>query len=147
MAVIIRNLKTEDETRWRKLWDGYCRFYDASVSADITNATWARLLDKDSAIFGLVAEVAGEVVGFTNCVLHDNTWSTKPVCYLEDLFCAPEARGQGVGRALVEAVQQMGRDEGWRHVYWRTDAGNVTAQSLYNKLAKRTDWVTYEMKL
>lgn len=145
--VIIRPIGAADEAGWRELWDGYCTFYETEVPQDITDVTWARLLDANSKVFGLVAEVAGEVVGFTNCVLHDNTWDIKPVCYLEDLFAASKVRGQGVGRALVEAVQQMGRDEKWRHVYWRTNVENETAQRLYNKIAKRTDWVTYEMKL
>jgi len=144
LSVTIRPLEPQDEARWRVLWDGYLEFYKSSVSADVTNTTWARLLDPDSQVFGWVAEVDGVVQGFVNCVLHANTWTTAPVCYLEDLYTAPDARGQGAGRGLIEAVTTRAKTESWHRVYWRTNADNVTAQALYDKLAKRTAWVTYE---
>lgn len=145
MRLNVRDLTAQDEARWRALWADYIEFYQASVSADVTDATWARLLDPQGPMFGLVAEVNGEVVSIVNCVLHANTWTTKPVCYLEDLFTAPQARGQGAGRALIEAVATRAKAENWHRVYWRTASDNATAQVLYDKLAKRTAWVTYEI--
>ena len=144
MSVIVRDLGPQDETRWAELWAGYLEFYESSVSDDVTAATWARLIGPDSSVFGLVAEVEGNVQGIVNCVLHANTWTDKPVCYLQDLFTAPEARGQGAGKALIEAVTTRARLESWHRVYWRTASDNVTAQALYDKVAKRTGWVTYE---
>ena len=145
MTLIVRDLSAQDEAQWRALWDGYLTFYEASVAPDVTDTTWARLLDGASPLFGLVAELDGEVVGIVNCVLHANTWTSKPVCYLEDLYTAPEARGQGAGRALIDAVTERAKAEDWHRVYWRTAADNTTAQALYDKLAKRTAWVTYEV--
>lgn len=145
MPLIVRDLSTQDEARWRTLWDGYLTFYEASIAPDVTDITWARLQDVASPLFGLVAELDGEVVGIVNCVLHANTWTSKPVCYLEDLYTAPEARGQGAGRALIDAVSERAKAEDWHRVYWRTAADNTTAQALYDRLAKRTGWVTYEV--
>lgn len=145
MPLIVRDLSAQDEARWRTLWDGYLTFYEASIAPDVTDTTWARLQDGASPLFGLVAELDGEVVGIVNCVLHANTWTSKPVCYLEDLYTAPEARGQGAGRALIEAVTERAKAEDWHRVYWRTAADNTTAQALYDRLAKRTGWVTYEV--
>lgn len=145
MSLIVRDLAAQDEARWRTLWDGYLTFYEASVAPDVTDTTWARLLDGASPMFGLVAELDGQVVGIVNCVLHANTWTSKSVCYLQDLYTAPKARGQGAGRALIEAVSERAKAEDWHRVYWRTASDNTTAQALYDKLAKRTGWVTYEV--
>jgi len=146
-GVRVRPVEAADRGAWGQLWDGYIAFYDADVTPGVTDHTCARLLDTHSQMFGLVAEFDSQIIGFAHCVLHDNTWAKAPVCYLEDLFIASDVRGQGAGRALIEAVQKKGREERWRHIYWRTDKDNAIAQVLYNKIAKHTTWVTYEMDL
>jgi GNAT superfamily N-acetyltransferase len=65
-------------------------------------------------------EKRAEAVQFAHYILHPHTWSLQPVCYLEDLFVAPEARRLGRGRHLIERLVTMGRDHGWRRVYWHT---------------------------
>ena len=153
MGITIRVLDPGDEIRWRELWRGYCAFYGTEMPPAVTDETWRRLLDPSEAgMFGLVAQGdGGGVVGFVNCILHPNTWSEKSVCYLEDLFVAPEARNRGAGRALIEAVRERGRANGenlgWHRIYWRTRHDNATARTLYDKVADGTDWVTYEISL
>ncbi|MEO7549291.1 MAG: GNAT family N-acetyltransferase, partial [Ramlibacter sp.] len=71
---LIRAALPGDEAAWRKLWRGYCDFYNATVSGQVTDRTWKRILDPDSAIMCVVAEVDGQVYGFANCVVHENTW-------------------------------------------------------------------------
>ena len=149
MTVTVRDLAAGDEGRWRDLWKGYCTFYETDMPFAVTDATWARLTDPgEVAMFCLVAlGEDGAVTGFVNCVLHPNTWTEKPVCYLEDLFVDPQARNRGAGRALIEAVRERGRADGWHRVYWRTRNDNATARALYDTLADGTDWVTYEISL
>ncbi|VFS25839.1 N-acetyltransferase GCN5 [Enterobacter cancerogenus] len=95
MAVTVRALREDDYPRWRTLWDGYTHFYDCELDESVTASTWQRALNPDSALFCRVAEIEGKVVGFALCVLHDGTWSTAPICYLEDLFVDAEVRGGG----------------------------------------------------
>lgn len=148
MTVSIRDLTDADEARWRELWQGYLTFYESDVAAAVTDETWARLIDPGRTdMFCLVAETEGGVIGIVNCVLHGNTWTEKPVCYLEDLFVDPDTRNQGAGRALIEAVIERGQADGWHRVYWRTAESNATARALYDTMAKGTDWVTYEVNL
>ncbi|MFM2044637.1 MAG: hypothetical protein RLY86_3213 [Pseudomonadota bacterium] len=128
-----------DEADWRLLWDGYCRFYKVDLSAEVTAGTWARLLDPACPIHGLIARDGDRALGFVNYVIHANTWSLAPVCYLEDLFTAPEARGRGVGRALIGRLGDLARAEGWRHVYWHTHDENATARALYDSLTGGRD--------
>ena len=93
----VRDLSAADEEAWRTLWDGYCAFYEKVVPAEVTAATWRRLLDPDWPVEGLVAERGGELVGFVNCVLHPSTWGPADTCYLEDLSCRPPPAAAGQG--------------------------------------------------
>ena len=67
----------------------------------------------------------------------------EPVCYLQDLFTREQARGQGVGRALINAVYDRAREAGSTRVYWQTQETNVVAQALYDKVAKRSGFIVY----
>ena len=149
MRLTIRNLEATDEAPWRALWKGYCEFYQTEMAGSVTDETWRRLLDaSEEGMFSLVACGKDEaVIGFTNCVVHSITWSETPVCYLEDLFVDPAARNSGAGRALIEAVLEKGRANGWHRVYWRTRHDNATARALYDKVSDLTDWVVYEVPL
>lgn len=146
MPIMVRDLATTDKESWLTLWRGYIAFYEANVPEAVTEATWRRLLDPASPMFSLVAEQRkGEVIGIVNCVLHLNTWATRQVCYLEDLFVAPAARGKGAARALIEAVAERMRTENWFRVYWMTKFDNATARTLYDKIAPVTNWVRYDI--
>lgn len=147
MAVTtVRSALPSDETAWRDLWRGYCDFYKASVPESVTSRTWKRILDPDSAIMCIVAEVDGKVYGFANCVVHENTWEALPVCYLEDFFVLPSARGHGVGRALLEWLRNAMRAEGWSRLYWMTQRDNAQARRLYDHFAAADDHVRYVVR-
>jgi GNAT superfamily N-acetyltransferase len=142
----IRPIRAADRAGWDELWAGYLAFYKARLAPEISDDTFARILS--GALIGLVAvDEADRPIGFAHALLHGGTWSPKPLCYLEDLFTHPEARGQGVGRALIEALAAMGRREGWLRLYWQTARDNETAQRLYDRLGRRTDWLRYDLDL
>ena len=145
---VIRPAEPADEAAWRSLWEGYQAFYRTAVPKAATSATWRRILDSASPIHALVAvEEPSGAVGFVVYVLHAGTWSEQPRCYLEDLFVAPDARGQGVGEALIEAVLERARAEAWHDVYWHTEAGNGAARRLYDRLAGPADgFVRYRVR-
>ena len=146
-ALFIRDPRPDDEAAWRRLWAGYCAFYETDVSEAVTAGTWARTLTPQSPVFGRIAEWNGKVAGFTTSVLHEGTWTLAPVCYLEDLFVDPEARGHGVGRALIEDLVNLARERGWSRLYWHTREGNATARRLYGKFAVADDFVRYRIFL
>jgi GNAT superfamily N-acetyltransferase len=144
----IRPIAPADEAQWRRLWAGYLEFYRQILDPATTDATWRRVLHPGrEAMIGRVAEADGRLIGLLHAVVHANTWAAAPVCYLEDLFVDPTARRAGIGRALIEALAAEGRPAGWRRIYWRTAADNATAQALYDRLARRSGWVTYELDL
>ncbi|MBI1262049.1 MAG: GNAT family N-acetyltransferase [Rhizobiales bacterium] len=148
VQVTIRPFAARDRAAWDRLWAGYLTFYKSTLTPEVSDNTWARILDPAGEIIGLMAVDADDApVGFAHAIPHAGTWDPRPVCYLEDLFVAPEARGSGAGRALIEALAEKGRAEGWLRLYWQTASDNDTAQALYKKLAEKTDWVRFDLDL
>ena len=143
----IRPLEAGDEPAWRKLWSGYCRYYQVTIDAGTTQHTWDRLMAISSPVKAIVADSADEgVVGIANYILHENTWEVAPVCYLEDLFVAPDLRGTGVGRQLIDWLVAAMAREGWSRLYWMTKENNYRARGLYDKYAPRDGFVRYVVK-
>lgn len=146
MTITIRSLRAEDYSRWRPLWDGYTHFYGCSLDESVTACTWERALNPLSSLFCRVAEIDGKVIGFALCVLHEGTWSTAPLCYLEDLFVDEAARGAGAGQALIDALIAEGKAEGWSKLYWVTREKNP-ARKLYDRFGEADDYVRYRITL
>ena len=148
---LIRDIDLRDYEQWLSLWRGYNAFYDRSgenaLSANITETTWARLFDAGEPVHGLVADQAGTLIGLTHYLFHRSTISVAPTCYLQDLFTVDEARGQGVGRALIEEVYGRARLAGSGRVYWQTHETNLTAMQLYDRLAERSGFLVYRKQL
>ena len=144
--VKVRVATAEDYAAWLTLWQGYLDFYGVDLYESVTLATWHRALSADAQIFCRIAESEQQVVGFALCVLHEGTWSTAPLCYLEDLYVDEAQRGLGAGRALIEAIIGEAREKGWSKVYWVTREGNP-ARALYDKLAEVDDYVRYRITI
>jgi GNAT superfamily N-acetyltransferase len=143
----IRPVVPADFHQWLPLWDGYNAFYGRSGSTaldpTITNTTWARFFDGYEPVHALVAEAEGRLVGLVHYLFHRSTTAIGPVCYLQDLFADPEASGQGIGRALINAVYEKAVAAGCGRVYWQTQETNLTARTLYDKIAERSGFIVY----
>ncbi|CAM5190782.1 GNAT family acetyltransferase OS=Bosea thiooxidans OX=53254 GN=ARD30_07250 PE=4 SV=1 [Bosea thiooxidans] len=145
--IVIRPLTAADRAAWTPLWHGYLTFYKATLPPEIDAITFDRLTGGQEPMGGFIAERDGQALGMTNWVIHRTTWSEKPICYLQDLFTAPEARGSGVGRKLIDAVNQMARAKNCFRVYWQTHELNLQAQELYNKVADKSGFMVYRQPL
>ena len=145
--VTVRPIARTDRGRWDDLWRGYNRFYERRILRKTTDTTWSRFFDAREPMHALVAERAGHIVGIVHYLFHRSTSLVGPTCYLQDLFTAPEARGAGVGRALIEAVYERARDNGAARVYWHTHETNTTAIRLYDTIAERSGFIVYRKEL
>ena len=144
--MIVRLVQPGDRGAWQPLWDGYNQFYERNVPAAVTESTWRRFLDPAEPIFAGVAERDGRLVGLVHYLFHRNTAMIGDICYLGDLFTAPDARGTGVGGALIEHVFAQAAKAGVSQVYWQTHEDNP-ARKLYDQLATRTPFRVYERDL
>lgn len=139
----VRLLQAGDHAAWLKLWQGYTRFYRTRLPDAVTQATWARLTAPDEQPHGAGAWVDGRLVGFAHWLFHRSTWTTGCYCYLEDLFVAPDARGAGAGRALIQHVYAAADAAGAVRTYWATQEFNAEARALYDTVAKLTSFRQY----
>lgn len=146
MAVIIRSLQRADHADWRSLWSGYLTFYESSLPEAVYQTTWTRLFEEgEFEPRGLIALLDGEPVGIVHYLAHRSTWSVEGNVYLQDLFTAPQARGKGVGEALIEAVRKVAAERGVTNVYWMTHETNATARRLYDRVARKTGFIEYDL--
>jgi len=149
--IAVRPLELADKAPWRRLWDGYNAFYGRSgptaLPDSIVETTWARFFDASEPMEALVAGMDGRLAGLGHIVFHRSMTSPTTVCYLQDLFTDPAARGRGVGRALIEAVYRRAEAAGATRVYWQTHETNTTAMRLYDAVAERTGFVVYARRL
>jgi GNAT superfamily N-acetyltransferase len=149
--VQVRAVQRADFPQWSELWDGYNAFYgragETALAPEITRTTWSRFFDAYEPMHGLVAEVAGRIVGLTHFLYHRSTIQIPPTCYLADLFTADAVRGQGVGRALIGAVYAHAKLAGSPRVYWQTHETNTVAMRLYDQVAERSGFLVYRRSM
>ena len=147
-GLVIRPLAREDKSAWQKLWLAYCDFYEQDIAQPVTDANWDRIHDPNSVIQGYGAyDGQGALLGIAHIILHPHTWSTKTLCYLEDLFVAPAVRGRDVGHALIEFLWKKAAIEGWGRLYWHTATNNAAARRLYDRFKPADAVVRYSIDI
>ena len=144
---IVRSVTPADLPQWAPLWEGYNRFYERVIPAEVTEMTWSRFFDAYEPMHALVAERDGRLIGLVHYLFHRNTAMIGPTCYLQDLFTNEAARGAGIGRALIEAVYERARIARSPRVYWMTHETNLTAMKLYDQVAERSGFVQYRKQI
>ncbi len=145
MSLKFRPIMQTDKVRWLELFKAYIKFYNSKLSDEQYELTWTRL-NSDYNMHGLLAEMDGKVIGLAHYIFRPDTWEVEDFCYLEDLFVDPKARGYGVGRALIKAVEQIAIKKGSKRLYWVTAEDNQVARKLYDQLAV-IDKVQYKIYL
>ena len=144
--VTVRPLQASDQEDWRRLWTAYLVFYETTVPEEVYATTWKRLFDPDEfEPKGFLALIDGKPVGLVHYLYHRSCWSQVNNCYLQDLFTDPSARGAGVGQALIKAVKSEAARVGVTNVYWMTHETNQVARRLYDRVARRTGFIEYDL--
>lgn len=144
----IRDAVAADWTAWHRMWLANCAHHGVTTTEVEVHELWRRILDPAHPVAALVCGgPRGDLVGFATYVVHPHTFSSRMVGYLEDLWVEPSARGGGAGRRMIEALAGRGRERGWRRLYWHCDADNVAARALYDRIARLTKHVRYDIAL
>lgn len=144
--LIVRPLEQSDHAEWRRLWTAYLEFYETVLPEEVYRKTWERLFTEgEFEPKGILALLGGRPVGLVHYLFHRSCWAIEGNCYLQDLFADAEIRGKGVGAALIKAVQDVAAERGVTNVYWMTHETNATARRLYDRVARRTGFIEYDL--
>jgi GNAT superfamily N-acetyltransferase len=140
----VRDIREGDHDDWRRLFREYGVFYQTDFGEAVLDGVWAWLMDAESDVCAVVAVDDGRAYGFAHYRELPDTFTAAPAWFLDDLYVEPGHRGSGAGAALIDAVAERAASDGGGTLRWITAADNATAQSVYDKLATKTSWVTYE---
>jgi GNAT superfamily N-acetyltransferase len=141
----LRPLELKDQAAWEMLWAGYLKYYESTVTPEVTQATFKRLCAQaNPERAAIVAIKDDELIGFTHYIYHAHNWKLEDVCYLQDLFVAPSARGRGVAKALINAVYSAADAHGTPSVYWMTQDFNAPARRVYDDIGALTPFIKYQ---
>lgn len=143
----IRAVTLADHQAWARLYAGYAAFYGVAQTDAMRDTVWGWLMDAGHGTEGLVAEIDGVVVGIAHYRSFARPLSASVGGFLDDLFVGPEARGSGAAEALVQGVADVGRARSWTLIRWITAEDNYRARGLYDRVAEKAKWVTYDIKL
>ena len=144
-ATIVPIDKTHREN-WRELYRAQGAVHDLKITDDALVSSWEWLFDPKHPLEGLVAlDDDRSVVGLAHFRSNPVPQIGRHAGYLEDLFVDPNHRGKGVGRALIAAVAEIAWARGWPFVRWITAPDNDAAVALYQQIATRRRWVTYDL--
>ena len=150
LAIAVRDPTPADWANWHRMWSANCAHFGVSMPQAHDHELWRRIMDPEYPVGALVCCTSDRddtLVGFAHYVLHPHTFSPKMICYLEDLWVEPSERRAGVGRTLLEALVARGNEQGWRRLYWHTETDNVAARALYDRIARATNYVRYDVAL
>jgi ribosomal protein S18 acetylase RimI-like enzyme len=140
----VRDIHEGDQDAWRRLFTEYGVFYETDFSDTVLDGVWHWLMNAESPLCAVVATDGPEVIGFAHYRALPDTFTASQEWYLDDLYVQPGNRGSGAATALIDAVAERAASDGGGKLRWITAADNTTAQSVYDKVATRTTWVTYE---
>ncbi len=148
MTLEIRAPRAGDRPEWEALYEGYAGFYKVTQTPAMRATVWSWLMDPAREVEGLVAVGPdGDLVGLTHFRPFARPLSASTGGFLDDLFVSPAARGLGTADALIAAVRAEGKARGWTVIRWITADDNYRARGVYDRMAERTRWLTYDIKL
>ena len=137
-----------DKPAWRRLYDAYATFYKVPMNDAIADRVWVWINDPAHNLEALVARTpAGGVIGLAHFRAMPRPLTGSTVGFLDDLFVDPDFRGGRVADQLITALAELARQRGWTLIRWLTADDNYRARGVYDRFAKRTMWITYQMDL
>ncbi|MGE3875926.1 MAG: N-acetyltransferase family protein [Parvibaculaceae bacterium] len=148
-AIHIRPAALEDKAAFLEMWRDFVALAPGEPGNHMMGENnWARIADTVNPLQCIIAtDDRGRQLGFTLFLTFPFTWARGDACYLQDIFVRAEARGRGVAQAMIEHLRQLGLEAGWFKIFWMTQPDNVMAQRVYDKVAKRMDYVRYDLNV
>lgn len=143
--IAIRALHRSEYEAWLDVYRFYADHYQVELSDHGIATTWGWLMDDQHPLNGIVAETQDKLIGLAHYRAMPSPLRGANLGFLDDLVVRPEERGGNAARLLLQELKSIGRQERWVSIRWITREDNYRARSLYDKVATKTNWATYEM--
>ncbi len=148
MTIRIVPLGAHHRPDWEALYAGYAAFYRVTQTPAMRERVWGWIMDPAHEVKAFVAEdTPGHAIGLAHYRPFARPLAAATGGFLDDLFVAPGHRGARIADALIEAVAEEGRRRGWSVIRWITADDNYRGRGVYDRLATRTMWITYDKAL
>ena len=146
MTIKIAALQPSDRDEWERLYRGYADFYQMPMTEQILNRVWQWIFDPNNRFFALIArDEQGYGIGLMHYREMPSPLRGAMVGFLDDLYIDQDCRGSGVVDQMFERLKQEAQAHNWPFVRWITAEDNYRARAVYDRLAKKTQWQTYQM--
>lgn len=145
MSISIRPPGEADRGNWERLYRGYAEYYQMPMNDGILQTVWEWIFDPDQKFYCILADRDGDPVGLMHYRAMFSPLRGAIAGFLDDLYVDPAARGSGAVDKLFEALAARVREHGWPAIRWITRDNNYRARAVYDRVATRTDWITYEL--
>lgn len=135
-APVVRPARPEDLPRLVELMREHM-VYERSAPrpAGLADRLGAQLFADGAGLWVLLARTPrGEVAGYAACSAEFSFWEARHYLHMDCLYLAEEARGHGLGAALMDGVAALARERGFGHVEWQTPDWNEGAIRFYDRL-------------
>ena len=144
----VEELNVADKEQWQLLYRGYADFYQMPMNEGILESVWTWIFDKNNKFYAIgVRSSEGRLIGFMHYREMPSPLRGAIVGFLDDLYVHPDYRGTGAVQALFIELRQISKQNGWPYVRWITTTDNHRARSVYDKISKTIDFVTYQMSI
>jgi ribosomal protein S18 acetylase RimI-like enzyme len=130
----IRRAAVADVPALAPLFDLYRQFYGKPADRALAASFLEERLGRDESVVFIAESDQGEALGFVQLYPSFSSVSAFPLWVLNDLFVAEQARGLGVGRALMEEARAHAVRTGAKRLTLETVAENTRAWKLYESL-------------
>lgn len=139
-------LAEEHRADWERLYAAYAEFYKVEQTQEMRERVWGWIMDPDHELEAMVALAAGRPIGLAHYRPFTRPLMAAMGGFLDDLYVEPEQRGTGIAERLIQRLCDIGKERGWTLIRWITQDHNYRARGLYDRLATRTHWITYDIK-
>ena len=144
LQVLIDRPSPDDEPGWCSAYRAFAIDYPWDDKK--AKILWSWLNDPKHPMDGLVAKLeSGQIVGFVHFKETPRGVHACNQGYIEDLYVMPDYRGSGIAHKLISAVVEIAKRKGWKVIRWITKENNYRARSFYDRFARQTNRLTYEL--
>ena len=148
MSIKVSHPSEADKAEWETLYRAYAEIYNMPMEEKTLDTVWSWIQNENKDFFGLIAkDDQNQSLGFMHFRAMASPLRGSEVGFLDDLFVIPKSRGTDVVETLYEKLNEFGQQQDWPFIRWITADNNYRARNLYDKIAEKTTWVTYQLPI